>query len=366
MKILKFLLQKEFIQVFRNKIILRMIFFMPIFQLLILPWAATFEQKNILLSIIDNDHSMASQKLIQKVISSGYFKLADYSTSYTEALKAVERNQADLILEIPHNFENDFINEHKSEVMLSVNAVNGQKAGLGSSYLGQILSEYNKELIQQEKTFVQIVSKPYFQYNTEMNYQNFMVPGILVMLVSIVGGALSSLNIVKEKETGTIDQINVTPIPKLIFILGKLIPFWVMGLVILTLGMFISWLIYGLLPLGHFMVIYTFAFFYLIAFTGFGVIISNYSNTQQQAIFLLFFLLVIFFLLSGLYTPISSMPKWAQIITIFNPVRYFIEVMRMVYMKGSTLLDISTHLYVIIIFAILINIGAILSYKKTN
>ncbi|MCO6564796.1 MAG: ABC transporter permease [Apibacter sp.] len=366
MRILKFLLEKEFLQIFRNKTILRLVFFMPVFQLLVLPWAATFEQKNILLSIIDNDHSTASRELIQKILSSGYFKLADYSTSYSEALKIVEKNEADLILEIPHHFEDTFIKEKSTDVMLSVNAINGQKAGLGSSYLGQILAAYNLELVNKSQNLGQIFVKPYYIYNTEMNYRNFMVPGILVMLLSIIGGALSSLNIVKEKEAGTIEQINVTPIPKYIFIIGKLIPFWVMGMLILSIGMFIAWLVYGIVPAGHIMIIYIFCFFYLIAFTGFGLMISNFSSTQQQAMFVLFFIIIIFFLLGGLYTPISSMPRWAQIITMFNPVRYFIEVMRLVYMKGSTLADISHQLYIIIIFAVVLNVGAILSYKKTN
>ncbi|CVK15209.1 ABC-2 type transport system permease protein [Apibacter mensalis] len=366
MRTLKFLLEKEFLQIFRNKTILRLVFFMPVFQLLVLPWAATFEQKNILLSIIDNDHSTASRELIQKILSSGYFKLANYSTSYSAALKIVEKNEADLILEIPHHFEDTFIKEKSTDVMLSVNAINGQKAGLGSSYLGQILAAYNLELVNQSQNLGQIFVKPYYIYNTEMNYRNFMVPGILVMLLSIIGGALSSLNIVKEKEAGTIEQINVTPIPKYIFIIGKLIPFWVMGMLILSIGMFIAWLVYGIVPAGHIMIIYIFCFFYLIAFTGFGLMISNFSSTQQQAMFVLFFIIIIFFLLGGLYTPISSMPRWAQIITMFNPVRYFIEVMRLVYMKGSTLADISHQLYIIIIFAVVLNVGAILSYKKTN
>ncbi len=366
MKILRFLLQKEFIQVLRDKTILKMIFLMPTIQLLILPWAATFEQKNILLSVIDNDHSSSSQKLIEKVISSGYFKLADYSTSYSDALKAVERNQADLILEIPQNFENDFVREQQTNVMLSVNAVNGQKAGLGASYLGQIIASYNQEMKNQVNSVGLITLKPYYKYNMEMNYRNFMVPGILVMLLTLVGGMLSSLNIVKEKEIGTMEQINVTPVPKYVFILGKVIPFWVIGMFILTIGMFIAWAVYGLFPTGHILNIYVFAFFYLLAFTGFGLIISNYSGTQQQAMFSAFFFLIVFFLLSGLYTPISSMPEWAQKVTLLNPVRYFIDVMRLVYMKGSTFTDILPQLYAVMGFALVFNIGAIISYRKTT
>ncbi|MGM5631475.1 ABC transporter permease [Apibacter raozihei] len=366
MKILKFLLQKEFIQVFRNKTMLRMIFMMPVLQLMLLPWAATFEQKNILLSVIDNDHSPVSEKLVEKVIASGYFKLADYSSSYNQAIKSIEKNQADLILEIPRNFESDFIRDQKAEVMLSVNAVNGQKAGLGASYMAQILASYNQEMKGQVITNSPITIQSYYKYNKEMNYRNFMVPGILVMLLSIIGGAMSALNIVKEKEDGTIEQINVSPVPEYIFIIAKVIPFWVIGMFILTAGICLAWLIYGLFPAGNLLVIYLFAFFYLLAFTGFGLIISNYSSTQQQAMFVVFFAMIIFFLLSGLYTPISSMPSWAQKVTLLNPVRYFIDVMRLVYMKGSTLRDIFPQLSVIVGFAIFLNLGAIVSYKKTN
>ncbi len=370
LSILRFLLQKEFLQIFRNKTILKLIVALPIIQLLILPWAATFEQRNISLSVIDNDHSSYSQKLIEKAISSGYFRLTDYSSSYLQALKSIEKNESDLILEIPHNFENNLIREQSTDLMLSVNAVNGQKAGLGSAYISQIISDFNKDVIQQQtnQTTTQntINIKPYYRYNTQMSYRNFMVPGIIVMLVTLIGGMLSALNIVKEKEIGTIEQINVTPIPKAVFILGKLMPFWVMGLCILTAGLFVAWVIYGLLPVGHLINIYIFAFFYLLAFSGIGLLISTYSETQQQAMFVAFFFLIIFFLLSGLFTPISSMPGWAQVVTRFNPVRYFVEVMRLVYMKGSGFIDIMPQLLHIIAFAAFFNTWAIFNYKKTS
>lgn len=364
MRRIKYLLQKEFLQIIRNKVLLRMIIAMPVIQLLILPWAATFEQRNISLSVVDNDKSSYSRNLIEKVISSGFFQLTDYSTSYDKAINAIEQNKADLILEIPQNFEKDFINRQPPTLMLSINAVNGQKAGLGLSYVTQIINDYNSE-IQKLKISGGINIKPYYRYNTTMNYRNFMVPGILVILITLMGGMLSSMNIVREKEIGTMEQINVTPIPKFIFILGKLIPFWVIGLSLLTIGMFIAWLIYGLIPLGQLMNIYIFAFFYLLAFTGFGLMISNFASTQQQAMFMIFFFLIIFILLSGLFTPISSMPHWAQIITIFNPLRYFVEVIRMIYMKGSGFLDIVPNLAKIIGFVITFNVLAILSYRKT-
>lgn len=197
-----------------------------------------------------------------------------------------------------------------------------------------------------------------------MNYQIFMVPGILVILVTMVGAFLSALNIVKEKEVGTIEQINVTPIKKYQFILGKLIPFWVLGLMILTVGTIISWLIYGIVPVGSLSTIFIFAAIYLLAVLGMGLLVSTFANTQQQAMLLSFFIMMIFILLGGLYTSIDSMPEWAQTFTKFNPVAYFIEVMRMVVLKGSSLNDIKTHLTVVFLMAIVLNSFAVWNYKS--
>lgn len=370
MRQLLIILQKEFLQVFRNKTILKVIIALPLVQLLILPWAATFEQKNITLSVVDNDHSTFSHRLTDKIMSSGYFLLADYSASYGQALKAIEDDRADIILEIPRSFENRLMRERHTSLMLSANAVNGQKAGIGSAYLSQIIRDFNSEL--SAETDIQPASagmihiEPQYKYNPGMNYHNYMVPGILVMLVTLIGGMLAALNIVREKEIGTVEQINVTPIPKSVFILGKLIPFWVMGFVVLTLGLLVAWLVYGLFPAGNILVIYVFAFFYILAFSGFGLLLSTYSGTEQQAMFVALFFIIIFFLLSGLFTPISSMPGWAQAVTMFNPVRYFVDVVRLVYMKGSGLPDIIPQLLIITGFAAVFNGWAIWNYRKTN
>ena len=370
MKQLKYLLQKEFLQIKRDKMILRIMIALPVIQLLVLPWAATFEQHNISLSVIDNDRGTYSRQLIDKVVSSGFFNLTDYSDSYDYAIKAIESNKADLILEIPADFENNFVRHQQTDIMLSVNAVNGQKAGLGAAYLGQIVAEFNRNVILEQGAPLNMVNLinpiPHFKYNTEMNYRNFMVPGILVLLLTLIGGVLSAMNIVKEKENGTIEQINVTPIPKFVFILAKLIPFIIIGLILLSIGLFVAWLVYGLFPAGNILLVYLFAFFYLLAFLGAGLVISTYSNTQQQAMFLATFFMIIFFLLSGMFTPISSMPEWAQTITIFNPVRYFVEVIRLIFMKGSHLVDMLPQLGAIIGFAVFFNGWAVMNYKKTN
>lgn len=366
MKTLKYLLKKEFLQVFRNKFLLRLILFMPVMQLAILPWAATFDQKDISLSVVDNDKSSLSTKMVDKIISTGFFRLTDYSATYEVAMNSIEQGESDLILEIPHDFELNFINGFPPKVMLSVDAVNGQKAGLGMSYINQIINNYANESGKSVNNKPMVEIKPYYRYNTKMRYQDYMVPGIMVVLVSMLGGMLSALNIVREKEIGTMEQINVTPVSKSAFILGKLIPFWAIGLVILTIAMAVAWLIYGLYPVGHVINIYIFAFFYLLAFSGLGLMISNFARTQQQAMFIILFLLIICILISGLFTPIGSMPDWAQKITYVNPLRYFVEVMRLVYLKGSGFMDILPHLLKMMLFVLVFNVIAIFSYRKTT
>lgn len=372
MRTLKFLLQKEFRQILRDPGILRIIFILPVIQLLVLPWAADYEIKNIKLAVADHDHSDYSRKLISKITASGYFILTGYSGSYNDAMKQIEHDKADLILEIPASFEKDLVKEDEAKLFLAVNAINGVKAGLGSAYLRSIIADYNSEVRLEWIQFprfspeisIDIVSSNWF--NPLMNYKFFMVPGILVLLLTMVGSILTSINIVKEKEIGTIEQINVTPVKKYHFILGKLIPFWVLGLLVFSIGFTIAWLVYGIVPAGSFFTIYFFAAIYLLAVLGLGLLISTYANNQQQAMLISFFIMMIFVLLGGLYTSIDSMPGWAKILTKFNPVSYFIDVIRLVVLKGSGLGDIKDQALTIFGFAVVLNSWAMINYRKRS
>ena len=200
-----------------------------------------------------------------------------------------------------------------------------------------------------------------------MNYRFFMVPAILAVLVTMVGSYMASLNIVKEKEIGTIEQINVTPIRKYQFLLGKLIPFWIIGMVIFSFGLgLIAWQVYGIVPEGSIALLYAVLSVYLLAALGFGLLISTYSETQQQAMSVAFFFIMIFMMLSGIFTPIDSMPEWAKVIAYLSPVTYFIEVMRMVVLKGSEFGDIKMQFLAICLFGIILNAWAVFNYKKTS
>jgi ABC-2 type transport system permease protein len=367
---LRYILEKEFKQIFRNPAILKVIFVMPVIQLILLPMAADYEIKNINIAVIDRDHSSVSNKLVQKITASNYFKLVNYNSDFNASMELIENDKADLILEIPKDFEANLYKEKATKLFLAVNAINGVKGNLGAAYMSNIIQAYNADFRIQTITPGRFNELPIFEisstnwYNPKMNYKIFMVPGILVLLITIIGMNLSSINIVREKEMGTIEQINVTPIKKIHFILGKLLPFWIIGLVVISVGFLIAWLIYGIIPLGSYFTLYLFAAIYLLVILGIGLLISSYSENQQQAMLVTFFLMMIFVLMGGLYTSIDSMPDWARWFTRLNPISYFIEVMRMVVLKGSGIVDTGRQFIIMIIYAIVINTWAVLSYQK--
>lgn len=372
MRTVKFLLEKEFRQIFRNRAILALIMVMPTVQLIVLPLAADFEVKNINLSVVDHDHSPYSRQLISTITASGYFRLQGYHGSLKEAFQLIEQDKADLVLEIPDGFEQNLIRENDQPLFIAVNAINGTKAGLGNAYLSSILREFNRDIRMdwisptrlQPTPTIEVMPKN--RFNPQLNYQFFMVPGILAILLTMVGGFLSALNIVKEKEIGTIEQINVTPIRKHHFILGKLIPFWILGNVVFTLGLIVSWIIYGIFPQGNIAAMYGFIWIYLLAVLGFGLLVSTYTDTQQQAMFVMFFFMMIFILMGGLFTSVDSMPVWAKWMAALNPVSYLVEVMRMIILKGSGWSAILPHLGILLAFAMLLNGWAIWKYRKTS
>jgi ABC-2 type transport system permease protein len=367
-----FILQKEFRLIFRDKSILRMMFLMPIIQLIIIPLAADYEIKHLSISVVDHDHSTYSSRLTNKLTASNYFQLAEYGSSYIHAMDDIGNNKTDLILTIPAHFERDLIKENKVKMQLVANAVSNTKAGLGTLYAAQIINDFNNEIRAEwvqlpkfnEMPMIEITSANW--YNPHTNYQLFMVPGIMAILVTMVGSFLTSLNIVSEKEVGTIEQINVTPIKKYEFILGKLIPFWVIGLITLTMGMLVAFAIFRIIPLGSYLTLYGFAAVYLLAVLGIGLLISTFCDTQQQATLFAFFIMMIFVLLSGLYTSVDAMPDWARYIANCNPPMYFVKVIRAVFLKGSQFSDLLPDFFKIVGFALFFNGLAILNYRKRS
>lgn len=371
---IKFLIEKEFKQIFRNSFLPRIILAMSFMMMLVMPWAANQEVRNLQLSVVDSDRSTYSERLIQKVVSSDYFKLADVSATNSYTMKSIESQKSDIIIEIQNEFEKDMNNNEAGRVMISANSINGNKGVLGSSYLTSILADYSSELrteyggqnvaVLSEVPSFDVMTQ--YKFNPHLDYKVFMVPALMVMLLTMLCGYLPALNIVGEKEAGTIEQMNVTPVKKHIFILAKLIPYWIIGFVVLTFCMLLAEFVYGIYPVGNLITIFLFTTIFILVVSGFGLVVSNYSDTMQQAMFVMFFFMMILLLMSGLFTPISSMPHWAQTITIINPLRYFIQVMRLIYLKGSTFVEMIPQFFALCGFAVILNVWAILSYKKSG
>jgi ABC-2 type transport system permease protein len=373
MRTLLFLLEKEFRQILRNRQIIRILFIAPVIQLILLPLAADYSVKNISIAVVDNDHSTTSRKLIDKITASGHFRLAGYSGSYKQALVLVEQDKADLALEIPAHFEKDLVRENAEKVFVAINAIEGTKANLGGAYLRSIIADFNSALrLQWQSTATatgddapQISVASSNWYNPYLNFNLYMVPAILVTLVTAIAAMQSAFNIVQEKESGTIEQINVTPLKKHIFILGKMIPFLALGIIIFSMGLIVSRVIYGIVPVGNLLVLYSSLVVYLFSMLGMGLLLATYSTTQMQAMSLSFFFINIFNMMSGIFTAVDSMPKWAQAIVETFPPSHFIKIMRMVVLKGSGFNDIWYHLAAMAVLGLILNGWAVLNYHKT-
>lgn len=373
MRTIGYIIQKEFKQIFRNKGMLPIIFILPILQLVILSNAATYEVKNIKFAYMDFDHSPTSRQLIEKFNASAYFNVLNVFDTHKMASSAMLSGEVDVVLEIPNHFERDLLKDQSASLGVTINAIDGAAAGVESGYINQIVQGFNKDIkmdfIDPSNKVLQpiiIETIPSFWYNITLDYKTFMVPGILVLLVTMITLFLSGMNIVREKEIGTLEQINVTPIRKSQFIIGKLFPFWVIGMGLLTIGLILAKLIFNTPMIGSLALLYLYTSLYILVILGMGLLISNFTDTQQQAMFIAWFFVVIFILMSGLFTPIESMPKWAQFITEFNPIKYFVQVVRMVMLKGSGFTDIFPQLWKTAVFAIVMNGLAVWSYRKVN
>lgn len=368
---LKYLLEKEFKQIVRNTFLSKMMVILPIMTIVVFPYVTSQEVTDMKVCIVDNDHSQASQRLAQKVEASGCFSVAGYEPTYGEAMKGIEEGSADIVLEIPRGFAKSRGRGEEPQVTVAANSVNGVRGGLGSQYLSAVIAAFAAEEGGSEARAAQGMAAgagpaTLYRYNPTLDYKVFMVPGLIAVLITLLCCALTALNIVGEKEAGTIEQINVTPVPKSLFILAKLMPNWAIGLLSLSFGVAFAWAVHGISPLQGLPSIVLFSAVYILVASAMGMVISNYSDTMQQAMFLMFFFLILMMLTCGLFTPIESMPEWAQKITTLNPMRYFTRAMRLAYLRGSSPAELARELMWLGGFAVVLNAWAVASYKKSN
>ncbi|MBQ9561455.1 MAG: ABC transporter permease [Prevotella sp.] len=348
---IKYLIQKEFLQIRRNSFMPKIIFIFPIMVMCVMPWVMNQEVKNVRVDVVDIDRTTLSQQLVHQIEASNYFIFNAQKATYQEALKDIETSKADIILEI-----------RDGNYLIAANAVNGTKGSIGSSYLSQILTSSTANLSTRQL----VNSSTLNLYNKGQNYKVFMIPALMGILMMMLCGFLPALNIVGEKEKGTIEQINVTPVSKWSFILAKLIPYWIIALLVLTVCLVLSWLIYGITCQGPLALIYLLAILLALFFSSFGLIVSNYSDSMQQAMLVMWFFVVCLMLLSGLFTPARSMPHWAYLTTYVNPMHYFADASRTVFVRGGGFSTISHQLLALLGIASVMGVWAVVSYRKNS
>jgi ABC-2 type transport system permease protein len=344
---IKYLIQKEFLQIRRNAFLPKLIIMFPIVIMCVMPWVMQMEVKNIVVDVVDIDHTVESQRLVQQIAASNYFIFGGQKATYAEAMKDIEKGRADVILEI-----------RGGKYLIAANAVNGTKGSMGSAYLSQIVTS--------NVTHHTSNITPLTLYNKGQNYKLYMIPALFAIVMMLMTGFLPTLNIVGEKEAGTIEQINVTPVSKWSFILAKLIPYWLIALFVITVCLLLAWLVYGITPAGPVWLIYVLAMLLALFFSSFGLIVSNYSDTMQQAMFVMWFFVVSIMLLSGLFTPTRSMPQWAYLTTYINPMHYFIDAIRTVFIRGGGLHETAHQVLALAGIGTLMGCWAVQSYKKNS
>jgi len=344
---IRYLIQKEFLQIRRNAFLPKLIILFPIMIMCVMPWVMQMEVKNIVVDVVDIDRTVDSQRLVQQIAASNYFIFGGQKATFADAMRDIEKGRADVIIEI-----------RDGRYLIAANAVNGTKGSMGSAYLSQIVTSQQPSRNSQYSVLN--------LYNKGQNYKLYMIPALLAIVMMLMTGFLPTLNIVGEKESGTIEQINVTPVSKWSFILAKLIPYWIIALFVITVCLLLAWLVYGLTPAGPVWLIYVLAMLLALFFSSFGLVVSNYSETMQQAMFVMWFFVVSIMLLSGLFTPTRSMPDWAYLTTYINPMHYFIDAIRTVFIRGGGLLQVAHQLLALLTIGTFMAVWAVKSYKKNN
>lgn len=368
--VLFYLLEKEFKQFFRDPGLPKMAIAFPVLMMLVFPFAVSMEIRNINLVVVDSNRSTASSELIRTCTSSGYFNLVDVCDDPRRAMQLMDRNQADAILTIRSDFDRSLERGEELPVGIKVNTINGTKGSIGAGYLTSCIRRFQAAQVPASQTMTATdgrmgLSAKYY-FNEYLDYKKFMVPALIVIAITMLTGFFPALNIVSEKERGTIEQINVTPVNRGIFILCKLIPYWLVAFFVLSACLLIAWLVFDYACAGSLALVYLFTACNILVTAGMGLLISNYSDNAQQAMFITWFFMMVFMLVSGIFTPIASMPDWAKAITYFNPMRYYADAMRSIYIKGSTLADVWTDALGLLAIGTTMVTWAVLSYKKTT
>jgi len=326
------LMKKELFQVVRDRNMMRMIFAIPIIQLLVLGYAINTDVKNIYTVVYDYDTSVHSREFTRVLSAGNYFITESPSYPLLQVEMGFAENRYNAALVIPDDFSENIVEGRRADVSLIVDGTNANSAAIAVGYAGMIAGQFTRR----ETGFSAPISmRQQRLYNPEGESVYFMVPGIVAVLLTMITAMLTSMAIVREREVGTLEQLMVTPIKTPALILGKTIPFAILGFIEMSIALAFGIVWFGIPFAGSWTLLYALSFIYLLTTLGVGMFISTVTGTQQQAMFFAWFFMIFAILTSGFFTPISNMPDIVQYLTYLNPLRYFMTIIRGIMMKGS-------------------------------
>ncbi len=337
----KAIARKEFIQLRRDRRMLFVAFMAPIIQLTLFGYAATLDVKSVPVVVCDMDQSLQSRAILNDITASGYFVIQGRVPSIRDVRKSLDDGNAMVGIVIPDGLERDINGGRKGHIQTIIDGSNAIYATMVRSYLERIVTNRALELSAEQMSknglqpFTPLNIQPRVWYNPTLKSRDFMVPGVFALVLMIISTVLTSMAIVKEKERGTIEQLIVTPIKPIELIAGKLLPFAIISLVDITLVTMVA-VFWFQIPLhGSFILLFALSALFMLTTLGLGLLISTVSKTQQQAMMISMLLIMPIILLSGVMSPIDNMPVAVQYFTLLIPLRYFIVIVRSIFMKGS-------------------------------
>lgn len=368
-----FIIKKEFLQFKKDRKMFIISIISPILQLIMLGYAANIDIKDIPIVICDRDHSVMSRRYSDSLTNAGYFIKIDSIGQMDEIDDYIGQGKASIGIVIPENFEKNIIKGKTAQILSIIDGADSNIATIGMNYLSIITAQYNQKLTIQKMEFIKGLNinpkkiNPEIRvwYNPELKSRNFMVPGVLGMLLMVITLMLTSLAIVKEKEIGTLEQLIVTPIKPYELIFGKLIPFTIIGIIDIILVFIVTILWFGIPIKGNIFLLFGLSIIFLISTLGLGLFVSTVASNQQQAMITsMFFLMMPMMFLSGFVFPIENMPKVIQWITYAMPLRYYFNIVRGIFLKGNDFCDLWVDALMLLILGIIIFVISVLRFKK--
>lgn len=366
-----YLIQKEFRQIFRDKAMIAIIFFAPLVQMVVLGFAITVDVTNVKTIIADYDNSAVSREIVRKFENNPYFHVVGHMIGNSALRQAIDEWRAQIAIVIPTDFEKNLARHFRPQIQIIADGIDGNTAGIALGYAQGVLADFSAEIVADNPASgvglaraSAVVPQTRMWYNLDLESKNYMVPGLIAMLLTLVSMFLSSMGLVREKEIGTLEQLMVTPIKTWQLILGKVTPFLILGFFELGLMLGIAFVVFQLKAAGSIPLLFAVATLYFLSTLGLGIFISTLAHTQQQAMFLAWFFMIFLIFMSGWLFPIKNMPEIVQKLTLVNPLRYFVTVLREIFLKGSSAQYLVNEILSLAAFAgIVLGISA-LKFKK--